>query len=1093
MKKKKLVFIADAFSAASAFFPHGLNRAVPLALLTAASLNAETFITGYLRYDYFPGALRTDVLDGTAGEPSTAGSVVGSDKSGYVASFESGTNFADNYANRISGLFVPPTTGDYVFFIAGDDDTDLFLSTDADPANKRLIAQESGWSGVRSYLSIGGGSVAEDKRSDTFSFTEWPGGNTINLTAGNRYYIEAVHHEGGGGDNLAATYKLASEADPGNGSAPRFVGSVVGVNVETAPPASSLSIAVHPAGGTFYSGQPTTLLVGASSDSPYPILYQWRKDGANIAGANSARLSIASTASSDAGSYDVVVSVPGPTGELVNVTSAAAVVTVENIPEEFVVGQLRYDYFPGGTRATVFNGTAGPPSFAGSTVGSDRSGFVTSLESGTNFADNYANRFSGFFIPPTTGDYVFYIAGDDDSDLFLSTDDNPANKKLIAQESGWSGVRVYNAVGGGSVAENKRSDYFEGTEWPSGSTISLTAGNRYYLEAVHHEGGGGDNLAATYRLSTEDESLTDDGTAPRLTGSVIGTFVPQILSIGAAPANIARFAFTITDSGTSVLDPATVKLTLDGNVVVPTPSPKVGTSTTYTYTFPTRLLPESTHFYTIQVTDTTGHVVTSTDTFTLPRPWFPAEDLKSPGIVDKAWASRFIHEITDADLNPIQATGLANIIRIINQVGTPAIEAIVTDITTPVVNFNAGGLFGDPIPYPDEIFVLDDFINLNVGHIVIAEEDDYTFGVQSDDGFAMRIRGGEVVRVSGNGQADPSDLEAVVHPNDTGNSSTRAVYHLRPGVYRIEFFWWERGGGDFGEIYAARGNFANDGDTSTWRLVGDPTPSQELTLLGVDSNGWSVISSDPGGEELLDWSSATADLDATGGGAKNYDFLHVGDPDTNGGVQAFPKDVPGVDDNDFALIATATLVVPQTGTYLLGFNSDDGAYLKLDGQTFLEITQNNTEASYIAGDTVTCDCLTGDSGTLATVTLAQGTYPIEVGMFERGGGAFLTARGALVPANPVTTGEIPPLAKGAAGTKVNTPSALQLTNAPVSVITAPTLAFTYTGGNLVVTYTGTLQSASALNGTFTDVAGATSPYTVPLTAEAAGQYFRAHD
>src|SRR5262249_16198333 len=138
--------------------------------------------------------------------PSTSGYLVGGDQSGYITIFESAVGFADNYANRISGYFLPPTTADYVFFIASDDDGDLFLSTDDTPANKKLIAQEAGWSGNRRWNTVGGTSTVADKRSDQFTASKWPGatgnGATIHLTAGNHYYIEAVHHEGGGGDNL---------------------------------------------------------------------------------------------------------------------------------------------------------------------------------------------------------------------------------------------------------------------------------------------------------------------------------------------------------------------------------------------------------------------------------------------------------------------------------------------------------------------------------------------------------------------------------------------------------------------------------------------------------------------------------------------------------------------------------------------------------------------------------------------------------------------------------------------------------------------------------------------------------------------------
>lgn len=515
--------------------------------LTAVTASAATFVPGYLTYEYYPNALRPDVEAGTAGAPSTAGFTQGSDKSGYVNSFEAGTNFAENYVNRILGEFVPPTTGDYVFFIASDDDSDLFLSTDDTAANKKLIAQEAGWSGVRSYSAVGGGSTAGDKRSDTFASTQWPDAGTIHLTAGSHYYIEAVHHEGGGGDNLAVTYKLAADADPADGSAPTLRGSVIGFNADTAPAAPHVTITNQPAGGTFYIGAPLALKVGVQSDSPFPVSYQWRRNGTNLVGANGPSFSIGAPGLTDGGNYDVQVSVPGATGAPSVTTSSVAAVTVQDSP--FVIGFARYDYFPNSDRPTVEAG--GPaPSFAGTVVGSDKSGYVNIAEAGTNFADNYANRLSGIFIPPTTDDYVFYVAADDDTDLFLSTDDKAANKKLIAQETGWSAVRSYNTPGGGSTTEGKRSDQFPGSQWAgaagAGATIHLTAGTHYYYEAVHHEGGGGDNLAITYRLASDDEAITANGAAPRLTGSVIGVSVPpaQVLNITTAPANASVFAGT---------------------------------------------------------------------------------------------------------------------------------------------------------------------------------------------------------------------------------------------------------------------------------------------------------------------------------------------------------------------------------------------------------------------------------------------------------------------------------------------------------------------------------------------------------------------
>jgi len=420
---------------------------------------------------------------------NTGGNVVGSDKNGLIPSFEAGTNFAESYVNRIYGYFIPPTTGDYVFFIAADDDSDLFLSTDADPANKHLIAQEAGWSGVRNYSQVGGGSTVAGKRSDLSPNSAWPetdmdpsNGIQIHLTQGTKYYIEAVHHEGGGGDNIAVTYSLAGQVAPSNGSAPRLQGSVIATDVPAGTVVDgTITITTQPTGGTFaMAGAGTTLTVAGTTTSAYPITYQWYKDGVAIAGAAGTSLSIPGpVVPSQAGSYTVKLSIPKSDGTLNTVTSSPAVIAIPG-GASFITGSLKYEYFPGKDRPSVENGTAGAAQSPGGTVGNDKSGAISIFESGTNFADNYANRISGWFVPAITGDYTFLVAADDDTDLFLSTDESPANKLMIAQETGWSGVRNYSTVGGGTL-EAKNSSTFAGNAWPTDADNDSSNGKQIHL------------------------------------------------------------------------------------------------------------------------------------------------------------------------------------------------------------------------------------------------------------------------------------------------------------------------------------------------------------------------------------------------------------------------------------------------------------------------------------------------------------------------------------------------------------------------------------------------------------------------------------
>jgi hypothetical protein len=67
--------------------------------------------------------------------------------------------------------------------------------------------------------------------------------------------------------------------------------------------------------------------------------------------------------------------------------------------------------------------------------------------------------------------------------LWLSTDGNPVNKRLIASVWGWTNVRQWNKY----------------TTQQSAS-INLIAGQQYYIEALYKENEGGDNMAVGWQL-----------------------------------------------------------------------------------------------------------------------------------------------------------------------------------------------------------------------------------------------------------------------------------------------------------------------------------------------------------------------------------------------------------------------------------------------------------------------------------------------------------------------------------------------------------------------------------------------------------------
>ena len=212
----------------------------------------------------------------------------------YPTEFEGPVNYRDNYGTQFRGYITPPTNGNYVFFLCSDDNSNLFLSTDENPANKKLIAVETVWSNTRQWNTSGGNSVLASKRSDQYAGTTWPTGNTITLVAGKRYYIEAIHAEGGGGDLIAVTWVLPGGSDPADGDPPipgKYLAAFYGLTP------GPISITTQPDNKTATELLPVTFTVTPGGSSPYN--YQWLRNGAVIIGATAQSYTIPRTALTD--------------------------------------------------------------------------------------------------------------------------------------------------------------------------------------------------------------------------------------------------------------------------------------------------------------------------------------------------------------------------------------------------------------------------------------------------------------------------------------------------------------------------------------------------------------------------------------------------------------------------------------------------------------------------------------------------------------------------------------------------------------------------------------------------------------------------
>ncbi len=110
---------------------------------------------------------------------------------------------------------------------------------------------------------------------------------------------------------------------------------------------------------------------------------------------------------------------------------------------------------------------------------------MSSFEIPLNWSDSYGTRLRGYLHPPATGNYTFYIASDDFSELWLSTDENPDGAALICRVNGYVNPRVWASP----IHPEQRS-----------VPIHLEVGHTYYVEALHKERGGNDHLSVAWEL-----------------------------------------------------------------------------------------------------------------------------------------------------------------------------------------------------------------------------------------------------------------------------------------------------------------------------------------------------------------------------------------------------------------------------------------------------------------------------------------------------------------------------------------------------------------------------------------------------------------
>ncbi len=127
-------------------------------------------------------------------------------------------------------------------------------------------------------------------------------------------------------------------------------------------------------------------------------------------------------------------------------------------------------------------------------------------------ASDFGQWIHGWIVPPTTGDYVFWLASDDSSALFLSPDADPANSQLVASVSGWTSYQDWTKYGS-----------------QMSSPIPLVEKTPYYFEVFQREWAGGDHLSVAW------------------SGTAVGSATPVIISGPALSSSDESLASQLAD------------------------------------------------------------------------------------------------------------------------------------------------------------------------------------------------------------------------------------------------------------------------------------------------------------------------------------------------------------------------------------------------------------------------------------------------------------------------------------------------------------------------------------------------------------------
>lgn len=479
-----------------------VGNAVPVSALQANALFGSGFPT-YIVYSNLFGfnmAINNSLLPGT----SLAGQ--------------------DNYGVRAYSLFIPPTNGNYKFWIRSDDGMQLLMNTNG-PSGLRSVV-------VPSSTNHPAAEIAANAFDDTtgtkyLNFDELNTGLTVTPVKGASVVTGVRFSTANDADNRdPMTFVLEGATSPGG---PWTLIASGNTGLPTARLTAGPNI--------IFTNATTGEYTNATAYTSYRLRFPTVRDSAVANSmqiseislldaslrdvtdssvvliaentANNANYSLGTTPANSRTNIALVGGQPyyleallkeGGGGDGFSVTWTDASVTTAPANGSFIpASALAY---PGGPAtpvvAELYTGPLPGTSFGGADLPSLATvtshpkwglapdvlvyqkyfAFQPNLAN-TRF-DNYGGRIYSYFVAPSNGLYKFYLRSDDASQLFMNTNavnsTDPAGMTLLGQLGAFTGA--YTLVG---------------------QNVPLVGGQSYYIEARWKEGTGGDGIAMAFR------------------------------------------------------------------------------------------------------------------------------------------------------------------------------------------------------------------------------------------------------------------------------------------------------------------------------------------------------------------------------------------------------------------------------------------------------------------------------------------------------------------------------------------------------------------------------------------------------------------